>query len=252
MIVKVYENLHFPGEAFQMANALFALIPEARLRGVMGALHRFSDLPLRLLDAEGNILCALGELAGCCALLQRELNTWQECNALHAKAGARARELGGSYIYTCTAGLSHISFPLGNREALLGALVVGPFLMEKPEDIQRKFKRAITDSDTERCVRFDPENKPGVSNLMQIYSVATGASFDGIEREFDGRGYGDFKKAVGESVVELLRPIREETERLLADKAYLESVYRAGAEKAAYVANRTLSKVYKKVGFLAR
>ena len=73
-----------------------------------------------------------------------------------------------------------------------------------------------------------------------------------IEREFDGRGYGDFKKAVGESVVELLRPIREETERLLADKAYLESVYRAGAEKAAYVANRTLSKVYKKVGFLAR
>ena len=87
---------------------------------------------------------------------------------------------------------------------------------------------------------------------MQIYSVATGASFDEIEREFDGRGYGDFKKAVGESVVELLRPIREETERLLADKAYLESVYRAGAEKAAYVANRTLSKVYKKVGFLAR
>ena len=81
---------------------------------------------------------------------------------------------------------------------------------------------------------------------------ATGASFEEIEREFDGRGYGDFKKAVGESVVELLRPIREETERLLADKAYLESVYRAGAEKAAYVANRTLSKVYKKVGFLAR
>ena len=113
-----------------------------------------------------------------------------------------------------------------------------------------KFKKAVTDSDA--CVRYDKENKPGVSNLMQIYSVATGASFEEIEREFDGRGYGDFKKAVGESVVELLRPIREETERLLADKAYLESVYRAGAEKAAYVANRTLSKVYKKVGFLAR
>ena len=72
-----------------------------------------------------------------------------------------------------------------------------------------------------------------------------------IEQEFAGQGYGDFKPAVGEAVVELLRPIREETERLLADKAYLESVYRAGAEKAAYVANRTLSKVYKKVGFLA-
>ena len=124
------------------------------------------------------------------------------------------------------------------------------YMLEKPEDILRKFKKAVTDSDA--CVRYDKENKPGVSNLMQIYSVATGASFDEIEREFDGRGYGDFKKAVGESVVELLRPIREETERLLADKAYLESVYRAGAEKAAYVANRTLSKVYKKVGFLAR
>ena len=124
------------------------------------------------------------------------------------------------------------------------------YMLVKPEDILRKFKKAVTDSDA--CVRYDKENKPGVANLMQIYSVATGASFDEIEREFDGRGYGDFKKAVGESVVELLRPIREETERLLADKAYLESVYRAGAEKAAYVANRTLSKVYKKVGFLAR
>ena len=124
------------------------------------------------------------------------------------------------------------------------------YMLEKPEDILRKFKKAMTDSDA--CVRFDPENKPGVSNLMQIYSVATGRDYATIEAEFAGQGYGSFKTAVGESVVELLRPIREETERLLADKAYLESVYRAGAEKAAYVANRTLSKVYKKVGFLAR
>ena len=124
------------------------------------------------------------------------------------------------------------------------------YMLEKPEDIMRKFKKAVTDS--EACVRFDPANKPGVSNLMQIYSVATGEDFAAIEREFAGHGYGDFKQAVGESVVELLRPIREETERLLADKTYLESVYRAGAEKAAYVANRTLNKVYKKVGFLPR
>ena len=124
------------------------------------------------------------------------------------------------------------------------------YMLEKPEDILRKFKKAVTDSDA--CVRYDKENKPGVSNLMQIYSVATGRTFDEIEAEFAGHGYGDFKKAVGEAVVELLRPIREETERLLADKAYLESVYRAGAEKAAYVANRTLGKVYKKVGFLPR
>ena len=126
------------------------------------------------------------------------------------------------------------------------------YVLEKPEDILRKFKKAVTDSDTERCVRYDPEQKPGVSNLMTIYSVATGRSFDEIVAEFDGKGFGAFKPAVGEAVVEMFRPIREETERILADKAYLESVYRAGAEKAGYVANKTLRKVYKKVGFVAR
>ena len=126
------------------------------------------------------------------------------------------------------------------------------FLMEKPEDIQRKFKRAVTDSDSERCVRFDPEAKPGVANLMSIYAAVTGKTIEEIETEFDGQGYGKFKPAVGDAVVECLRPIREEAQRLLADKGYLESVYRAGAEKAAYVANKTLRKVYKKVGFVAR
>ena len=126
------------------------------------------------------------------------------------------------------------------------------FLMEKPEDILRKFKRAITDSDTERCVRYDPQAKPGVSNLMQIYSAVTGQSMEAIEAQFEGKGYGAFKPAVGEAVVELLRPIREETERLLADKGYLEGGYRGGAERAARVAERTLRKVYKKVGFLPR
>ena len=126
------------------------------------------------------------------------------------------------------------------------------FLMEKPEDIARKFKRALTDSDTEHCVRFDPENKPGVANLMSIYSAVTGRTYDEIEQEFAGKGYGVFKSAVGDAVIELLRPIREEAVRLLADKAYLESVYRAGAEKASYVAEKTLRKVYKKVGFVAR
>ena len=126
------------------------------------------------------------------------------------------------------------------------------FLMERPEDIQRKFKRAITDSDTENCVRFDPEHKPGVSNLMSIYSAVTGKSYETIESEFAGFGYGKFKPAVGDAVIETLRPIREETQRLLKDKAYLESVYRNGAEKAGYVAEKTLRKVYKKVGFLPR
>ncbi len=125
-------------------------------------------------------------------------------------------------------------------------------LMDDPTVIMKQFKRAITDSDTEHCVRFAPEEKPGVANLMQIYAAATGRSFDEIEREFDGQGYGAFKTAVGEAVVELLRPIQEEARRIMADKAYLEGVYRAGAEKASRVAEKTLRKVYKKVGFLAR
>ena len=126
------------------------------------------------------------------------------------------------------------------------------YLMDKPEDIMRKFKRAVTDSDTENCVRYAPETKPGVANLMSIYAACTGKSFEEIENEFAGHGYGDFKKSVGEAVVEMLRPIREESERLIADKAYLESVYRAGAEKASRTAYKTLRKVYKKVGFVQR
>ena len=126
-------------------------------------------------------------------------------------------------------------------------------LMTDDKDaIVRKFKRAVTDSDTENCVRYDPTNKPGVANLMTIYSAVTGKSFDEIEQEFAGKGYGAFKPAVGEAVVETLRPIREEATRILGDKAYLESVYRAGAQKASYVAEKTLRKVYKKVGFVAR
>ena len=124
------------------------------------------------------------------------------------------------------------------------------YMLEKPEDILRKFKKAVTDS--EACVRYDPKEKPGVSNLMQIYSAATGRDFAAIEAEFAGRGYGDFKSAVGEAVVELLRPIREETDRLLADKSALQSIYRDGAERASRTANRTLGKVYKKVGFIDR
>ncbi len=125
-------------------------------------------------------------------------------------------------------------------------------LMDAPEVIMKQFKRAITDSDTENCVRYDKENKPGVANLMTIYSACTGKSFEEIETEFAGQGYGAFKPKVGEAVVETLRPIREEAQRLLKDKAYLESVYKNGAEKASYVAEKTLRKVYKKVGFVAK
>ncbi|MBR4550294.1 MAG: tryptophan--tRNA ligase [Oscillospiraceae bacterium] len=126
-------------------------------------------------------------------------------------------------------------------------------LMDDPADILRKFKRAVTDSESGAgCVRFDPENKPGVSNLMQIYSACTGRSFEEIEREFASAGYGVFKPAVGEAVVETLRPIREESRRIMKDKAYLNALCKNGAEKAAYIANKTLRKVYKKVGLVAR
>ena len=126
------------------------------------------------------------------------------------------------------------------------------FLMDSPEEIARKFKRAITDSDTERCVRYDPENKPGVANLMNIYASVTGKSFDEIESEFAGKGYGVFKPAVGDAVIETLRPIREEAERILADKAYLKQVYTDGAMKASSVARKTLRKVYKRVGLVEK
>ena len=126
-------------------------------------------------------------------------------------------------------------------------------LMDDPADILRKFKRAVTDSESGAgCVRFDPENKPGVANLMQIYSACTGKSFAEIEQEFSSAGYGVFKSAVGEAVVETLRPIREESQRLIKDKAYLNDLCKSGADKASYIANKTLRKVYKKVGLVAQ
>ena len=126
------------------------------------------------------------------------------------------------------------------------------YLMDRPEDIARKFKRAVTDSDTERCVRYDVKEKPGVSNLIDIYSAVTGMSYARIEEEFEGKGYGAFKPAVADAVIEMLRPIQAEASRILADKAYLQSVYKDGAERASYIARKTLRKVYKKVGFVER
>ena len=121
------------------------------------------------------------------------------------------------------------------------------FLMDKPEDIMRKFKRAVTDSQGE--VRRGPD-RPGINNLITIYSVATGKTPEQIEAEFQGKGYGDFKTACGEAVVEMLRPFRENVEDLMKNKDYLNQVARAGAEKAGRMAYRTLSKAQKKVGFV--
>ncbi len=116
-----------------------------------------------------------------------------------------------------------------------------------PTDVMvKKIKSAVTDS--EAVVRYSPD-KPGVSNLMTIYSCCTGKDFAAIEAEFAGRGYGDFKAAVAEAVAEELRPLRDEYEHILADKAYIEKCAAEGAQKAAYLARKTLRKVMKKVGF---
>ena len=123
-------------------------------------------------------------------------------------------------------------------------------LMDLPEVIMKKFKRAVTDCET--AVKFDKLNKPGISNLLTIYCAATGKTMQEAEAAFAGQGYGVFKPAVGEAVVELFRPIREESERIMADKAYLENVYKTGAQRAQYLANKTLSKVQRKIGFVAR
>jgi len=122
-------------------------------------------------------------------------------------------------------------------------------LMDNPDDIMRKFKRAVTDSEAK--VEFR-EGKDGINNLMSIYSIATGKSFNEIEAEFDGKGYGDFKAAVGEAVVEMLRPVREKASELLKNKDYLEGIYKESASKAAYLAQKTINKVYKKIGFVGR
>jgi len=122
-------------------------------------------------------------------------------------------------------------------------------VLDKPDDIMRKFKRAITDS--EACVR-SAEGKDGVNNLMGIYSCVTGLTNEQIEKEFEGKGYGDFKIAVGEAVVEHLRPIQERYADYSKNKDYLEKCYTDGAQKAFSISNRTLSKVMKKVGFIPK
>ncbi len=124
------------------------------------------------------------------------------------------------------------------------------FLMDAPDAVRRKFKRAVTDCDS--SVRFDREAKPGVSNLLTIFCAATGSTLEQAEAEFAGQGYGAFKSAVADAVIALTDPIRTESQKLMQDKAYLENIYRDGAARAAAIARRTLRKVYKKVGFVER
>ncbi len=120
-------------------------------------------------------------------------------------------------------------------------------ILEKPDDIMRKFKRAVTDS--EACVRY-AEGKDGINNLIEIYAAVTGKTYQAIEQEFAGKGYGDFKLAVGEAVVETLRPIQATFADLMKNKDYLQSVWRENAQKAELIARRTLAKAMKKIGYI--
>ena len=122
------------------------------------------------------------------------------------------------------------------------------FLEDEPDVIIKKFKKAVTDS--ENKVKFDPENKPGVSNLMQIYSAITGKKMDEIEKEFDGCGYGDFKMAVANSVVEKIKPVQDKFKELLENREYLESIYKKGAENAQKIASKTLREVKDRIGII--
>lgn len=121
-------------------------------------------------------------------------------------------------------------------------------LEDEPDVIIKKFKKAVTDS--ENKVRFEPENKPGVSNLMQIYSSITGLKMEEIEKEFENSGYGDFKTKVAETVVDKLEPIQKKYKELLENKEYLEKIYTEGANRARKLASKTLDEVKERIGIL--
>ena len=123
-------------------------------------------------------------------------------------------------------------------------------VLDTPDIIRRKYRRAVTDSDA--CVRYDPENKPGVSNLLSIICALTGEDMDKIVASFEGKGYGDLKAAVTDVTVETLAPIQAEFARIMKDKKYMESVYRQGAERAGMLAERTVQKFMKKIGYVAK
>ena len=123
-------------------------------------------------------------------------------------------------------------------------------ILDTPEANTKKIKSAVTD--TGREVKFDTAEKPGISNLLTIFSTLSGRSIATLEAEFEGKGYGDFKGAVAEAVVEYLRPVRTKTLELLEEKAHFESILKVGAEKAEAVAAKTISDVYERIGLVAR
>ncbi len=151
------------------------------------------------------------------------------------------------YITTATAKVMSLQDPTKKMSKSDENANASVWILDDRDTIIRKFKRAVTDSETEVCAR---EGKDGIVNLMSIYGGVTGKSFDEIEAEFKGKGYGDFKLAVGETVADKLAPLQEEFKRITADKTYIEDCMKKGAEKAYKASRKTLQKVQKKVGFV--
>jgi len=116
-----------------MERGIYALIPEVRLRDVLETLHEFVELPIQLIDADGSLLLSFGSATGYCSLIRKHIFTGSECFDLHRQAGEQAMSLGEAYIFTCHASLNHIAFPLIHQGALLGSILVGPFLMDAPD-----------------------------------------------------------------------------------------------------------------------
>jgi len=151
------------------------------------------------------------------------------------------------YISKTTARVMSLAEPerkMSKSDANLNAFIS---MDDDTDTIIRKFKRAVTDSDNK--IVYSPE-KPGISNLLSIYSAFAGIKIEDAEKEFEGKGYGDFKVKVGEMVASVIDPIRQEKNKILADRAYMDKVLASGAERAYYIARKTLSKVYKKVGLV--
>jgi len=148
----------------------------------------------------------------------------------------------GSRIMSLTDPTKKMSKSADNANSLVS-------ILDAPDVIMRKFARAVTDSGSE--IKYSPD-KPGVSNLLDIYAACTGKSIPVLEEELAGAGYGKLKATVGEAVVELLKPIQKRYTEIIDDKAYLEGVFTTGAQKASTVANKTLSKVQRKIGLAPR
>lgn len=121
-------------------------------------------------------------------------------------------------------------------------------LVDTEDEIRKKIKKAVTDS--EGIVKYNEKIKPGVSNLMEIYGIITNTAIDDIEKEFEGKGYGDFKNAVAEAIIKELKPFHEKYNELMQNSEYLEEIYNKGAKKAREVASKTLKDVYKKIGII--